>query len=213
MAATPATRISGADRRLQIMKVAKELFARHGFDGATTRQIADRAKVNEAIIFRHFPTKQDLYWAVIEHECEVSGFQESLEGRLKSGASDREIFAGIAEDSLRRRAKDSSLSRLLLFSALENHQLSQRFFETHVGCYFDLLADYIRKRIQAGAFRPVDPLIAARGFLGMVVYHSLIQDLYGQKRVRQFDLREVSETLTDLWLSGMMIREPSSTRQ
>jgi AcrR family transcriptional regulator len=102
MATTLGTRIRGTDRRLQIMKVAKELFARRGFDGTTTRHIAERAKVNEAIIFRHFPTKQDLYWAVIEHECELSAFQQALDERLNSGASDREIFAGIAEDSLRR---------------------------------------------------------------------------------------------------------------
>jgi AcrR family transcriptional regulator len=204
MASASGTRIRGTDRRLQIMKVAKELFARRGFDGTTTRQIAERAKVNEAIIFRHFPTKQDLYWAIIEHECEVSAFQKALEERLNSAASDREIFAGIAEDSLRRRAKDSSLARLLLYSALENHQLSQKFFETHVACYYEQLADYIRQRIEAGVFRPVDPLLAARGFLGMVVYHSMIQDLYGQKRVRDFDARQVSEILTDIWLGGML---------
>jgi len=195
------------------MKVAKELFARHGFDGTTTRQIAERAKVNEAIIFRHFPTKQDLYWAIIEHECELGAFQQALEQRLSSGASDREIFAAIAEDSLRRRAKDSSLSRLLLYSALENHQLSQKFFQTHVGCYYERLADFIRRRIEVGAFRRVDPLVAARGFLGMVVYHSLIQDLYGQKRFQQFDVREVSETLTDIWLGGMLERESSRRQQ
>jgi AcrR family transcriptional regulator len=209
MGSAPATRIRGTDRRLQIMKVAKELFARRGFDGTTTRQIAERAKVNEAIIFRHFPTKQDLYWAIIEHECELGAFQQALAERLNSGASDREIFAGIAEDSLKRRAKDSSLARLLLYSALENHQLSQKFFQTHVGCYYELLSDYIRRRIDAGAFRRVDPLLAARGFLGMVVYHSLIQDLYGQKRFQQFDVREVSETLTDIWLGGML--EPKTS--
>jgi AcrR family transcriptional regulator len=213
MATAPGTRIRGTDRRLQIMRVAKELFARHGFDGTTTRQIAERAKVNEAIIFRHFPTKQDLYWAIIEHECELGAFQQALEQRLSSGASDREIFAAIAEDSLRRRAKDSSLSRLLLYSALENHQLSQKFFQTHVGCYYERLADFIRRRIEAGAFRRVDPLVAARGFLGMVVYHSLIQDLYGQKRFQQFDVREVSETLTDIWLGGMLERESSRRQQ
>ena len=195
------------------MRVAKDIFARRGFDGTTTRQIAERAKVNEAIIFRHFPTKQDLYWAIIEHECELSAFQKALEDRLNSGASDREIFAGIAEDSLLRRAKDSSLSRLLLYSALENHQLSQKFFETHVGCYYEQLAEFIRRRIDAGAFRKVDPLLAARGFLGMVVYHSMIQDLYGQKRVQHFDARHVSEVLTDIWLGGMLARGTSPTPQ
>ena len=49
------------------MDAAKELFARQGFEGTTTRQIAERARVNEAIIFRHFPSKEDLYWAISEY--------------------------------------------------------------------------------------------------------------------------------------------------
>ena len=43
------------------MQVAMELFARQGYQGTTTRQISERAHVNEALIFRHFPRKEDLY--------------------------------------------------------------------------------------------------------------------------------------------------------
>jgi AcrR family transcriptional regulator len=206
MATIANARIRGADRRLQIMEVAKELFSRQGFEGTTTREIAQRAKVNEAIIFRHFPTKQDLYWEIIEHECRIRGVREALDARLNSGGSDYEIFVGIAEDTLRRRENDGGLTRLLLYSALEDHKLSYRFFQTRVASYFEVLSEYIRKRIAAGAFRSVDPLLAARAFLGMVIYHSLIQELYGGKRFQNFDIREVASTVTDIWLGGMVVR-------
>ena len=188
------------------MGAAKELFARQGFEGTTTRQIAQCARVNEAIIFRHFPSKEDLYWAIIDRESELAGWQPALERKLSSGAGDREIFASIAEDILVGRAQDSSLSRLLLFSALENQRRSLRFFQAHVVAYYELIAGYIRGRIEAGAFRAVNPLLAARGFVGMIVYHSLIQEIYGAKRYQDFDVKEVSETLTDIWLGGMEIR-------
>ena len=200
---TSQVRLAARDRRLQIMEAAKELFARQGLEGTTTRQIAEQARVNEAIIFRHFPSKEDLYWEIIDRESELAGWQPSLERRLRSSASDREIFAGIAEDILIRRAKDSSLNRLLLFSALENQRRSQRFLQTHVFAYYELIARYIQERIEAGAFRAVNPLLAARGFVGMVVYHSLVQEIYGAKRYQDFDPKEVSETLTDIWLGGM----------
>lgn len=203
MATTPQVRVPARDRRLQIMEAAKQLFARQGFEGTTTRQIAKRARVNEAIIFRHFPTKEDLYWAIIDHQCDVGGWHQALRQQLRSGASDRVVFAGIAGDILIRRAKDGSLSRLLLFSALENQRRSQRFFQTHVVAYYELIAEYIRRRIEEGAFRAVNPLLAARGFVGMIVYHSLIQEIYGGKRYQDFDVKEVSETLTDIWLGGM----------
>lgn len=203
MATTTPVRVAARDRRLQIMEAAKELFARQGFEGTTTREIAERARVNEAIIFRHFPSKEDLYWAIIDRESELAGWQPALRRQLGSAAGDREIFIGIAEDILTRRAKDSSLSRLLLFSALENQQRSQRFFQTHVVAYYELIAEYIGRRIEQGAFRAVNPLLAARGFVGMIVYHSLVQEIFGAKRYQDFDVKEVSETLTDIWLGGM----------
>jgi AcrR family transcriptional regulator len=192
------------------MQAAKELFARQGFEGTTTREIAQRARVNEAIIFRHFPSKEDLYWSIIDEQSASGAWKENLERQLSSGADDREIFTGIAEDILVRRAKDSDLSRLLLFSALENQRRSQRFFQTHVVTYYELIAGYIRKRIDDGAFRAVNPLLAARAFLGMIVYHSQIQEIYGAKRYQDFDVKEVSQTLTDIWLGGMETRQQSS---
>jgi len=213
MAATSQLRVSGRDRRLQIMEAAKELFARQGFEGTTTRQIAQAARVNEAIIFRHFASKEDLYWAVIDRESELAGWQPALRRQLGSGASDREILTGIAKDILVRRARDSSLSRLLLFSALENQERSQRFFQTHVVEYYEAIAAYICNRIEDGVFRAVNPLLAARGFVGMIVYHSLIQEIYGAKRYQDFDVTEVSRTLVDIWLGGMQIRNGRKPRR
>jgi len=212
MSATTPVRVSAGDRRLQIMEAAKELFARQGFDGTTTRQIAARAHVNEAIIFRHFPSKEDLYWAIIDHQCESRGGRQALVARLNSGDSDRAIFAGIAQDILVRRSKDDTLTRLLLFSALEDQRRSQRFFQAHVAEYYERVAEYIRQRIAQGAFREVNPLLAARAFLGMVVYHSLLQDLFGAKRYQDFDVKEVSETLTDIWLGGMEVHDGHESR-
>jgi len=199
----PQTRYSGKDRRRQILRVAMQLFARRGFVGTTTRQIAERAHVNEAIIFRHFPRKEDLYWAIVEDQCREKDVGTERPGLEVKNGNDREYFRAIAEEILRRNTRDFSLSRLLLFTALENHRLAHRFFRTYVAEYFDVLAHQIRRRIREGSFRKVHPLLAARGFIGMVTYHFLIQELFGGKRQRKFDPRMVSETLTDIWLQGM----------
>ena len=201
--ATARVRFTAGDRRQQILAVASGLFARQGFNGTTTRHIAEAARVNEALIFRHFPSKEDLYWAVIEEKCRVATWRQDLEARLLSGKSDREVFQGIAADILEARRRDSSLTRLLLFSALENHTLSERFFRTNVAQYYELLAEYIARRIRQGAFRKLDPMLAARSFLGMISYHFQIQELYGGKRYQIYDDAEVAAALADLWLRGM----------
>ena len=58
-------RISGADRRSSILEAACAVFAEHGYEGAKTQQIAAAAKVSEALVYRHFPSKLALYRAVL----------------------------------------------------------------------------------------------------------------------------------------------------
>lgn len=205
-------RIPARDRRQQIMQVAMELFARQGFKGTTTRQIAQRARVNEAIIFRHFPSKEDLYWSIIDQKCRVSASRDELKKKLEATDDDRALFSHIAEDFLQRNSEDTTLGRLLLYSALENHRLSRRFFRTYVAERYELLADRIRTRIGEGRFRTLDPLLAARGFLGMIVHHFLIQELFGGKRYQKFDARHVVDTLTDIWLRGMLTANGNRSR-
>ena len=202
--ATAQLRYSAAHRREQILDVATGLFARQGFQGTTTRQISQHAKVNEALIFRHFPSKDELYWAVIERKMASVAPRERMRRELEPDGDDREVFTNLAAEILNRRAEDQTLSRMLLFSALENHKLSHRFFETYVSAYYELLAGFIRRRIAEGRFRRVDPLLAARGFLGMVIYHSWVQELFGGKHYQKFNVKEVSGTLAEIWLQGMM---------
>ena len=198
-----STRLSAHDRRQQIMDVATGLFARQGFQGTTTREIAGEAGVNEALLFRHFANKETLYWTIIEKLCSVRGRKQRVQGILQNGGSDLEVFTAIAREFLIRSPRDTELTRLLWFTALENHTLSDRFFRTYVSVYYEALADYIRERVAQGAFRKVDPLLAARGFLGMVIYHFLVQELFGAEKYQKFDPEEVAGTLAAIWLAGM----------
>src|SRR5437868_6652789 len=202
MRAPNHSRLPAAERKQQILEAATPLFARQGFQGTTTREVADAAKVNEALVFRHFRSKEDLYWGVLDRMCRKRRSPDKFERRLSENTPAREMFAALARDILERQ-DDSTFSRLLFFSALENHRLSERVFRTYIAGRYELLAAHIRKRIKSGEFREVDPLLAARGFLGMVVYHFLIQNLFGAKRYQKFDRQMVCETFSELWLAGV----------
>ena len=133
----PAVRIPAVERRRQILAVATSLFARQGFQGTRTREISAKACVNEAILFRHFPSKEDLYWAVLDEKCKARrGFAE-LQRLLKSDRPVPEVFAAIADGLLRRNFEDASVLRLWLFSGLENHRLYRRFYRAYMADYYD----------------------------------------------------------------------------
>ncbi|HEU5232017.1 MAG TPA: TetR/AcrR family transcriptional regulator [Terriglobales bacterium] len=197
------TRLSSPDRKKQILEVATEMFARYGFDGVTTRQIADSAGITEAIVFRHFGSKDDLYWEVLSAKCASGDIKQRLEEKLGRDAEPIEIFTAIARDVLNRNFQDPGKSRLLLFSALENHRLSQRFFKMYMSEWYELLASYIRRQMEGGKFRKADPVLAARGFIGMCFHHYLVQELFGGSKYQSYDLDEVAHTMAALWLTGI----------
>src|SRR5437764_8427600 len=62
-------KLSSEERRAAIIRAVRRLFAEKGFHGTTTRELAEAAGVSEALLFKHFPTKEALYSAMLLACC------------------------------------------------------------------------------------------------------------------------------------------------
>ncbi|MBX7223023.1 MAG: TetR/AcrR family transcriptional regulator [Blastocatellia bacterium] len=206
--ASSGSRLSAEDRRRQIVRVAMKLFSKKGFEGTTTKEIAAECQISEAMIFRHFATKHDLYAAILDektHEKDEIAFWEHLQA-WAAEKNDQAIFYHFALRSLEKHRQDNSFMRLMFFSALEGHELSEMFYETRVQDVYRFLGDYITERQKDGRFRAMDPMLAARSFIGMVFYQSLTEQLF-EKHPALVDKNELAAQITELYLSGMTIGE------
>jgi AcrR family transcriptional regulator len=201
-------RTSAYDRQASLIAAAATLFAAKGFNGTTTKEIAKAARVSEALVFKHFPTKRTLYAAILAEKVTVNELIEPLEDAAKK-QDDHRVFTIIASYRI-RPGVDSTFLRLLLFSALEGHELSEMFFGKHLKVFYDHLAAYIHKRIEDGAFRPVDPLLAARAFLGVVVHHRLLHEILGVPMHQSHE--GTVDAYVDLFLAGLVRRRGDRNR-
>ena len=182
-------RMKSEERRAAIIRAAIRLFAEKGFRGATTRELAGALGVTEPVLYQHFATKRALYSAIIEEKAREAS-QDA--GRLRA----------LAATILDRYENDADLTRLLLFSCLERHELSELFFERLVQEFYKLVAGYIRHRIRAGAFRPLNPDIAARGLIGMIAYQGLMALLF-PGRIRVPNRKRVVDEMATVFLEGV----------
>ncbi len=203
--------MSGDERRDQILQAALELFSKHGFAGTTTKQIARAAGVSEALVFRHFATKDELYNAILEGKASQMRAFRSLnaENDELSNAiarkDDGAVFYRLALDALDAQQSDPRFMRLLIFSALEEHDLSERFFKESVSRIYDFIGDYIRLRQQDGDFRSVDTAIIVRAFHGMVVHHSLNNVLWNKSRtIIDITNERAAREFSDILLHGIL---------
>jgi len=139
-------RIPAAARKASIIRSAAAIFGEKGFNGTKTREIAARAGVSEALIFKHFPSKEDLYAAILVEKSPVPGLLERIKA-LAEERHDVEVFTAIAE-TIVGGAPDQHLMRLILFSALENHELSDMFFKTifaiFMMCWLPILSNGLK---------------------------------------------------------------------
>jgi AcrR family transcriptional regulator len=195
-------RVSGADRRRQIIEAATTLFSRKGFRGTTTREIARAVGVNEAMLFKHFATKEELYAAIIEANSHVGRLMDTMVEAAERG-DDAEVLRTLAREMIERTRADPTLMRLTFFSALEGHALSDMMFRSRVQQLDDFLSRYIARRVAAGAFRDVEPLQAAWNFMGMVAYHTQRRELFRQEPPPHLSSDRAVEEMIQLFLDGV----------
>jgi AcrR family transcriptional regulator len=204
--AFPGARMAGDERRSQILRVAVGLFSHEGFRGTTTKKIAQAAGVSEAMVFRHFATKEELYAAILDHKA-CSGDAIDLELLVADAVArrdDRAVFEGLAFNALEHHEHDPDFQRLLLHAALEGHELAQMFFEKFVRRVYEFLGAYIRERQSEGALIDIEPAIVVRSFIGMIIHHSLNNNLWDpQRRLLNISNQAAAEGFTAILLRGI----------
>lgn len=206
----PVGRMKGDERREQILQTAVNLFSQRGFKGTTTKEIARAAGVSEAMVFRHFATKDELYGAILDTKgCEdgVHRFPWEENKTLQKAIEEKDdlaVFYNIALDALNKHQADVGFMRLLFYSALEEHELAERFFHEFIERIYQFIGGYVEMRQSDGAFRQLNPRIAVRSLLGMLIHHSLNNILWDKKRViLDISNEEAAKNFSEILLRGI----------
>ncbi len=201
--------MTGAGRREQILQTAVTLFSQRGFKGTTTKEIALAAGVSEAMVFRHFAKKSELYDAILGDKSCHDGIRFPWEGNpvlheAIKNKNDYAVFFNIALNALIKQQADENFMRLLFYSALEEHELADRFFDEFVARIYEFIGDYIKERQRDGAMRDINPRVAVRAFLGMLIHHSLHNILWDKKcRLLDISNEEAAKNFAEILLKGI----------
>ena len=119
------TRMSAVDRREQVIREATIVFARAGYEGATTAAIAERVGVSQPYLFRLFPTKKDLFMAASERNMNDTLYlmRESAGGKVGHDALEA---MGIAYQEKLTTDRDWLLMQLQTFAACYDEDIRRQ---------------------------------------------------------------------------------------
>ena len=175
MAETPGTPRSRTEER--ILTTAAALFAKFGYNGVSTREIAAAAAVNEVTIYRHYPRKRDLYLAALSAELQRVHLRGELLTRLAEANSARGALACAFELISTTLLQQPQLLRLLSFSTLELSEELDPLLRRHLGEQVEVIARYLEPWIERGEVRSASAktlvltliaIVLGRGPLGRV---------------------------------------------
>ena len=129
---------------------------------------------------------------------------EAMVAEALQEKDDRAVFERLALGALEHHECDPEFQRLLLHSALEGHELAQMFFEKFVRRVYELLGNYIAERQRDGAMVAMDPAIVVRAFIGMIIHHSLNNNLWDPHRhLLKISNQDAAKHFTDILLNGI----------
>jgi len=207
MARKPA--IPGVDRRQQILEAALEVFAEQGFEGATSKEIAERAEVTHGLIYFYFKNKEGLFAAAFEHQAEIAFAQLDF-----------------AEEVLRNDPPEIALPRMLgrFLTTLESPRVKWlvrimmhmaahdertegqlqacRFqMKSRVKGMLDTLRHYLDSQVAQGRIRPLDTTVLTQMIFGSMAAIVRSEFYTGGSLQPNAELRD---TIVSIFLHGML---------
>ena len=214
MARRPAP--EGADRRQQILESALTVFAEQGFEGATTKEIARRADVTQGLIYFYFPSKEDLFFATIEHETEQA--ESALDLAREAASEDPpavvlpRMFARVVE--VLSSPRTANLMRIMRHAeALGGREwkcaAASRAPASALGQRIAAeLRAYLDTQHGRGTLRPLDTTLTSQLITGALVT-VLVRRGKGNESLEQRTPAQIVDAAVDTFLRGLLPPAPA----
>ena len=172
---SPKWRRQPEHRPHQIIEAALEVFGECGLAKARLDEIAKRAGVSKGTIYLYFPNKEELFREVVRQTAVAA--IESGEKTVTQGTPSEQLFAAMRGYWVFVRSPIfNTLHRLVLGELHQFPDLARFYADEVVARGLKLLSGIIRRGIDAGEFRDVDPMIAARMLVAMTVMNAIWRD-------------------------------------
>jgi len=210
---TLTLRLPASDRRRQLVETALDFFSRKGFGGTTTKEIAAAAGVTEAIIFRHFPTKSDLYNAVLDHHHDSGRISECIAQwqSCMDRNDDEGLVRAIIERIIESYRRDLRGHRVLLFAALEGHEVALEHNRQISFPIFELLCQYVARRQSEGALRQGNPGAIVAAVAGTATHYAMMTQMFGF--CTNSDDCQMADSFVGIVMQGIQANQPTQGAQ
>jgi AcrR family transcriptional regulator len=191
--------MTAAERREQLLEVARETFGERGYEATSIEEVAARAEVSKPVVYEHFGGKEGLYSGVVDREMRL--LLERVESALSSGGSPRRLVEQAALVLLEYIAEDTDGFRVLTRDAPGTGGTATA--SSLLGEVARRVEHILVRQFAARGFEPGLAPLYSRALVGMV---ALTGDWW--LTTRTLEVREVAAHLVNLAYNGLAHLDP-----
>jgi AcrR family transcriptional regulator len=200
--------VRNSAQREKIVAAASQLFARQGYHGTSTREIARLADVSENTIFRHFERKEDLFWSAVRARCSAVKLRRDVVEGMAGGETPDLILPKIVEFLSDILNYSPELLRLIAVALLEMQWKADIFCDECLSPAFSAIGNYLAMNVQKGRIRNLDPTMVTAALTTMVLVHPWLSRLIDNGNLSYSDNREAGRAYSRFWLEVLTPRVP-----
>jgi TetR/AcrR family transcriptional regulator len=192
------------DTRAEILKAARRVFARRGLDGASVREVAEAASVNNAMIYYHFKDKVELYRAVLSDS--FAGFNRIWNHEIfSSSASARDKIKKYVEELIRFQHSNEDVRRILSIELASCGRNFKWVGESLFRPSYQKLAKIITDGMKRGELKKIEPVQAIASLVGIVTHSFVVKPVaeYVSGKHLQLPVRQFGAFVTDMFFDGL----------
>ncbi|HEV2484084.1 MAG TPA: TetR/AcrR family transcriptional regulator [Terracidiphilus sp.] len=205
--------VKSSTQKEKIVAAASQLFARQGYHGTSTREIARLADVNENTIFRHFDRKDDVFWSALRARCSALKFRRDLVEGMAEGEAPEVILPKIIEFLADILNYSPELLRLIAVALLEMQWKADVFCDECLSPAFSAISKYLAMNVQNGRVRSLDPTMVTAALTTMVFVHPWLSRHSSSEKTMYADSRAAARAYTTFWLEVLVPRAGIYERQ
>ena len=192
------------DTRTKILQAALKLFARRGYDGTTTKDLAKSAGVAEGTLFRHFNNKK-----AILIEVATAGWVDILTDLLTE-LSEMGSYKAVSQVMRRRMLnmrQNSDLMRVCFVEAQYHSELRDTIQSEVIDKMTDVAEAFFETAMDRGIYRRMNPKIVAKVFLGIFAIAGFSEETIMNPNASPQAMQEMAEGISDIFLRGVLNSE------
>jgi AcrR family transcriptional regulator len=194
----PSTKNTATSEKIVLS--AAQLFARQGYHGTSTRDIARLAGVSENTLFRHFERKEDLFWSALRWHSSALRMRRDLVEGIAQGEAPEVVLPKILEMLADLVSYRPELLRLISVAFVELEWKAEAFCQENLAPDLSAINHYFRMNMKSGRIRDLDPTMLTAALMTTALTHPGISKLIEGNHPAYSNSLEAGRAHARFWL-------------